>query len=69
LIREAREKGPQRVTVRGVDAVVVMDATEYDRLHPPFSGQDLVEALESSPHKDVSFEVPRVKMRVRDVKL
>ena len=32
LVRRARSDGPQRVTVRGRDAVVVVAADEYDRL-------------------------------------
>lgn len=35
LVRRARTEGPQRVTVRGQDAVVVIAADELDRLLPP----------------------------------
>jgi prevent-host-death family protein len=69
LVRQAREKGPQRVTVRGKDAVVVVDSDEWDRLFKPVSGQDLVEALAKSPLKDVSIERLSVMSPVRDVKL
>ena len=34
VVRRARSEGPQRVSVRGRDAVVVMAADEFDRLHP-----------------------------------
>lgn len=34
VVRLARERGPQRVTVRGEDAVVVVSAAEYARLAP-----------------------------------
>lgn len=34
LVRLARERGPQRVTVRGRDAVVVISANDYARLAP-----------------------------------
>jgi len=34
LVRLARERGPQRVTVRGEDAVVVLSAADYARLVP-----------------------------------
>lgn len=34
LVRLARSEGPQRVTVRGRDAVVVIAAEEMDRLLP-----------------------------------
>lgn len=69
LVRRAREKGPQRVTVHGKDAVVIVDADEWDRLKKPVSGRDLVEALANSPLKDVPIERVSVRSRVRDVKL
>jgi antitoxin Phd len=34
MVRLAREEGPQRVTVRGQEAVVVMSVEEYERLAP-----------------------------------
>jgi len=34
LVRRARTEGPQRVTVRGQDAVVVIAADELERLLP-----------------------------------
>lgn len=34
LVRLARSEGPQRVTVRGQDAVVVISAEEMERLSP-----------------------------------
>ena len=69
LVRRAREKGPQRVTVHGKDAVVVVDAEEWDRLKKPVSGKDIVEALANSPLRDVPFERLSVKSPVRDVDL
>ena len=69
LVRRAREKGPQRVTVHGKDAVVVVDADEWDRLKKPVSGRDLVEALANSPLGDVPIERLSVKSPIRDVAL
>jgi prevent-host-death family protein len=37
LVRRAQTEGPQRVTVRGHDAVVVIAADELERLQPPSS--------------------------------
>lgn len=37
LVRRARTEGPQRVTIRGHDAVVVIAADELDRLLPQTS--------------------------------
>jgi len=48
VVRRARSEGPQRVTVRGQDAVVVIAADELDRLlPPPPAGLPLVAFLES----------------------
>ncbi len=69
LVRRAKEKGPQRVTVHGKDAVVVVDASEWDRLSKPLSGRDLVDALASSPLGDVPIERLSVRSPVRDVEL
>lgn len=35
VVRRARTEGPQRVTVRGQDAVVIIAAEELERLLPP----------------------------------
>jgi prevent-host-death family protein len=37
LVRRTQTEGPQRVTVRGHDAVVVIAADEFARLLPPTS--------------------------------
>ena len=37
VVRRARTEGPQRVTIRGHDAVVVIAAEELDRLMPQTS--------------------------------
>lgn len=46
LVRRAQSEGPQRVTVRGKDAVVLISAEELDRLLAPAPAQPLVEFLE-----------------------
>ncbi len=69
LVRRAQETGPQRVTVHGKDAVVVVAADEWDRLNKPVSGRDLVDALANSPLKDVPIERLSEKAPIRDVKL
>ena len=69
LVRRAKETGPQRVTVHGKDAIVVVAADEWDRLNKPVSGRDLVDALANSPLKDVPIERLSEKAPIRDVKL
>ena len=67
VVRQARERGPQRVTVHGRDAVVIVRAEEFDRMSRPVSGRDIIAALAASPLAEVSFERMTVKAPVRDV--
>src|SRR3954463_7942097 len=69
VVREAQQRGPQRVTLHGKDAVVVVGADEFDRLQRPVSGRDIVAALAGSPLAEVKFERLTVKPKVRDVDL
>jgi prevent-host-death family protein len=47
LVRRATSDGPQIVTVRGREAVVVMGAEQYARLHQPKDPVPLVDFLQS----------------------
>src|SRR4051812_3328120 len=69
VVREAQQRGPQRVTLHGKDAVVIVGADEFDRLQRPVTGRDIIDALASSPLADVKFERLSVKSKVRDVNL
>jgi len=69
VVREAQQRGPQRVTLHGKDAVVIVGADEFDRLQRPVSGRDIVAALAASPLADVKFDRLTVKSKVRDIKL
>ena len=69
VVREAQQRGPQRVTLHGKDAVVIVGADEFDRLQRPVTGSDIVAALAASPLKDVKFDRLTVKSRVRTIKL
>ena len=62
-MRQAQQNGPQRVTVHGRDAVVVVRADVFDRMRRPVSGRDLVAALAASPLADVNFERVRTNRR------
>lgn len=56
VVRRARDVGPQRVTVRGRPAVVVVAADEYDRLAPSVKGRsmlDLFAGLEELGELDI----------------
>jgi prevent-host-death family protein len=69
VVRQAQQRGPQRVTLHGRDAVVVIRADEFDRMRRPISGRDLVAALASSPLAGVNFERMTIRSPIRDVSL
>ncbi len=60
VVRRARTDGPQHVTVRGQDAVVVIAVEELARLLPPAAPQQpLVAFLQGLELGDVSVERER----------
>jgi prevent-host-death family protein len=69
VVQRAHEEGPQRVTVRGKQAVVVIAADEFRKLKGEITGRVLVDALANSPLRDVEFERLSIKSPVRDVEL
>jgi prevent-host-death family protein len=69
VVRLAQEVGPQRVTVRGKDAVVVVASDEFDRLRNPGRGDALVRAMADERVRELNFEHAKLRPPVRDVKL
>ena len=69
LVRMAHSDGPQHVTLHGRDAVVVVDADEFNRLKGARTGELLIDALQTSPHRQVDIAPRRSAMPVRAVKL
>jgi prevent-host-death family protein len=69
LVRKVRSEGPQHVTVHGRDEVVVIAAEEFRRLKGSATGQALIEAMQTSPHRDIEIAPRRGAMPVRDVSL
>jgi antitoxin Phd len=67
LVRRAQSEGPQRVTVRGRDAVVVISAEELERLLPKEQHLPFVEFMESL-HVD-GLDLSRELDYGRDVEL
>jgi prevent-host-death family protein len=69
VVREALELGPQRVTLHGKDAVVILSAEDYRRLAPAAAQPSLHALLSRSPLRDLDFESASVRSPVRDVEL
>jgi prevent-host-death family protein len=69
LVRRARSEGPQLVTVRGREEVVVVAADEFRRLNGERTGAALIEALQASPFRDIEIAPRRASAPVRDVEL
>lgn len=70
LVRQARERGPQRVTVRGQDAVVVLAASDYARLAPGAAKPSLAALFADSPFarlEDFEENLVRERPRIRDL--
>jgi prevent-host-death family protein len=64
LVRRALAQGPQRVTRRGRDAVIVLSAEDYQRLVAP---RDLVDFLRKSPFAEALRDGAIQLERSRDV--
>src|SRR5579871_3401442 len=67
LVRRARSEGPQRVTVRGKEAVVVISVEQLDELQPNETRQPLVDFMESLYVEGLDLD--REPDRARDVEL
>ncbi|MFL5385073.1 MAG: type II toxin-antitoxin system Phd/YefM family antitoxin [Longimicrobiaceae bacterium] len=71
VVRLALDDQPQRVTRNGRDAVVVISASEYERLAAP--PQNLFEFLQASPlakaiaEDGIDFEIERARDVPRDI--
>jgi prevent-host-death family protein len=68
LVRRARSEGPQRVTCRGRDAVVVVAVEEFERLAPDRrTGVDLAAFLQTTGIAEL--DIQREEDRGRDAEL
>ena len=68
MVRLARTEGPQRVSVRGKDAVVVMSVEALARLMPPESGHVPLVTFMEGLHLD-GLDISRAVDEERDVSL
>lgn len=69
VVRLARDSEPQRVTVRGEDAVVIVSARTFAQLMPLLEQPSLHALLSKSPLSRLDFEQSSVHSSVRDVDL
>lgn len=65
VVNEAIHKGPQTVTRRGVEAVVVVSAGAYKKLSKPST--NLVEFFRKSPLRGAGIDLERSKEPSREV--
>ena len=68
VVRKASQEGPQVITVRGEDAVVVVAADEYGKLTRR-SNASLAEFFRKSPLGGVTLDIQRSRDTGRRVKL
>lgn len=65
VVNEAIHKGPQTVTRRGVEAVVVVSSGAYKKLSKPST--NLVEFFRKSPLRGAGIDLERSKEPSREV--
>ena len=69
VVRLAAAGQPQRVTVNGRNAVVVVSADEFDRLQTPGGAPTLHDLLSQSPLNRLEFGRESIQSPVREVDL
>jgi len=67
VVENAIQQGPQVVTKRGVEAVVIVSVKEYRKLTTPKT--TLIEFFRNSPLHDLELDVEREKDFSREVNL
>ena len=67
VVERAKKRGPQVVTKRGEEAVVVVSAEDYRRLTKP--KRSLIEFFRKSPLADVQLDLERIREQPREVEL
>ena len=67
LIRDARERGPQAISVKGEQEAVVLSIEEYRRLREP--RRSMLRFLQESPLADPDLDLERQDEMGRDIEL
>lgn len=67
VLKKAASEGPQRITVRGERAAVVLSEAEYQRLRRP--KPRFLEMMRSSPLVGVDLELSREQTPTRELEV
>ncbi|MGD1852972.1 MAG: type II toxin-antitoxin system prevent-host-death family antitoxin [Leptolyngbyaceae cyanobacterium] len=67
VVRLAKQTEPQRITVRGEDAVVIISSQLFEKLIPLLVQPSLHGLLSQSPLNKLDFETTSVEAPVREV--
>jgi len=67
MVKEAQETGPQVVTKRGIETVIVISMNDYKKLTKPKT--NLVEFFRKSPLHGIDLDVKRSKESSRKLDL
>ena len=67
IVKAAENEGPQKITVRGRTAAVLVSARDYRRLRG--KKPNFVAFIRNSPLRGVDLEIRRERSRVRDVEV
>jgi prevent-host-death family protein len=69
VVRKAKTEGPQWITVRGREEVVVVSVEEYRRAKGQPTGEILVKAMQDPRVRGLRIKHKGTRAPVRDVKL
>lgn len=68
VVKLARKR-PQRVTVDGQDAVVIVSAEMFDKEHRKMTGADLIKAFANPALVDLELEREPITGTIREIEL
>ena len=57
VLRQAREAGPQRITVRGQDAAVILSPEDYARLTRPTTSESRAARLRTAVRRGIDDNI------------
>jgi antitoxin Phd len=67
VVKSSEREGPQRITVRGKPAAVILSAPDFDRLRMKKPG--FLKFIRSSPLRGIDLKLSRDRTPARPVKL